>query len=350
MPVHGSLLEVGRQPVATRYGVFEGVRFLDLARGRAVWVLGKGPLASPQPVLARVHSSCLTSEVFGACDCDCAEQLAGALETLSAEGRGLLFYLMQEGRGAGFAAKARDRMMVQASGDRIHTFEAYERMGLPHDARTYTAVAGALEALGVSAPLLLLTNNPDKVVGLERAKVRVAGTQPLRLHASPWNRHYLAAKFASGHELHPPDGAGAATIPEPVEEREPQLVPGLPNFAHVASYLLPLGIPGAPREEPAWYRCHAYFDLARGMCRVVLDHGAGRRVQHVQRQDLVERFPLAEPGPFSREWAEVRRKIEAAGSGRVLFLAPGELDAPDDATLRLLDHDPADSRRASPGG
>lgn len=340
MPVHGSLLEIGRQPVATRFGVFEGVRFLDLARGQIAWVLGVGDLAGPEPVLSRVHSSCLTSEVFGACDCDCAEQLAGALEALAHEGRGLLFYLLQEGRGAGFVAKARDRMMVQASEDRIHTFEAYERMGLPHDARTYTEVASALEAVGVSAPLRLLTNNPDKVIGLERAKVRVAGTRPLRLHASPWNRHYLAAKFASGHELHPPERADATTIPEPVRDRSARLVPDLPNFAHVASYLLPLRTRTA---EPAWYRCHTYFDLARGIPRVVLEHGTGRGTSHVQRQTLIERFPLAELGPYQREWLEVREKIESDGAGRVLFLAPGEPGAPDPATLRLLDHDAADA-------
>ena len=243
---------------------------------------------------------------------------------------------MQEGRGAGFIAKARDRMMVQASGDRIHTFEAYERMGLPHDARSYAEVPAALGALGVTAPLHLLTNNPDKVVGLERAKVRISGTRPLRLHASPFNRHYLAAKFASGHELHPPL-MDAARLPEPVIERTARLVPGLPSFAHVASYLLPLA---TGRADPAWYRCHAYFDLGRGIPRVVLEHGDGGGLRHIQRQALLERFPLMTPGPEPREWAEIRAKIESDGRGRALFLAPGEPGAPDAATLALLDHQP----------
>ena len=73
MSIRGSLLEIGRQPVATRFGIFEGVRFLDLARGKIAWVLGCGELGGAEPITSRIHSSCLTSEVFGACDCDCAE-------------------------------------------------------------------------------------------------------------------------------------------------------------------------------------------------------------------------------------------------------------------------------------
>lgn len=334
MSLRGSLLETGRLPLETRFGRFEAVRFLDLKRGQPVWVLQCGDPTTREPVLARVHSSCLTSEVFGACDCDCAEQLDSALEAIALRGRGLVFYLMQEGRGAGFVAKARDRMMVQASRDRIHTFEAYERMGLPHDARSYREVADAVSAIGVSAPLRLLTNNPDKVRGLERVKIAVAGTERLRHRASAWNQHYLTAKYDSGHELHRPDAQHSAPLPEPVVWREPHILPDLQNFAHVATYLLPLR---AAAPAPVWYRCHVYYDLLRGVERVVLEHGDGGGLQHVQRQRLIERFPLARRGQRLAEWHETRAKIEAQGRGRVLFLAPGEDTPPDAATLRLLD-------------
>ncbi len=336
MALRGSLLEVDRLALDTRFGRFDAVRFLDLARGQPAWVLGIGDPTTADPVLARVHSSCLTSEVFGACDCDCAEQLDSALEAIALRGRGLLFYLMQEGRGVGFVAKARDRMMVQASRERIHTFEAYERMGLPQDARSYREVRDALSALGVRAPLRLLTNNPDKVIGLERAKVAVDDTERLRHRASPWNHHYLSAKYESGHQLHTPEAGDSAPLPEAVEWREPRLLPDLPNFAHVATYLLPLR---AADPDPVWYRCHVYYDLIRGIERVVLEHGDGRGLQHVQRQRLVERFPLARVGDDLVEWQEVRAKIEAAGSGRVLFLAPDEAAPPNAATLRLLDRE-----------
>jgi 3,4-dihydroxy 2-butanone 4-phosphate synthase/GTP cyclohydrolase II len=336
MPLRGSLLETGRLPLETRFGRFEAVHFLDLKRGQPVWVLQCGDPTTREPVLARVHSSCLTSEVFGACDCDCAEQLDSALEAIATRGRGLVFYLMQEGRGAGFVAKARDRMMVQASRDRIHTFEAYERMGLPHDARSYREVADAVSAIGVSAPLRLLTNNPDKVLGLERVKVAVEGTERLRHRASPWNQHYLTAKYESGHELHTPDALGSAPLPETVVWREPSILSALPNFAHVATYLLPLR--GAGRA-PIWYRSHVYYDLQRGIERVVLEHGEGGGVQHVQRQRLLERFPLAQRGEYLAEWHETRAKIESQGQGRVLFLSPDETTPPDAATLRLLDQE-----------
>ena len=337
MPLRGSLLEVDRQPLDTRFGRFEAVRFLDLTRGQPVWVLGCGDPTTAEPVLARVHSSCVTSEVFGACDCDCAEQLDSALEAIARRGRGLLFYLMQEGRGAGFVAKARDRMMVQASRERIHTFEAYERMGLPPDSRTYKEVADALSSLGVRAPLRLLTNNPDKVAGLERAKVAVEGTERLRHRASPWNHHYLNAKFESGHELHAPELRDAAPLPEEVVWHEPSVLPDPASFARVASYLLPLR-GREPSSGPVWYRCLVYYDLGRGIERVVLEHGHGR-LRHVQRQRLIERFPLAQIGRELSEWHEVRAKIESTGGGRVLFLAPDEAAPPDAATLRLLDHE-----------
>jgi len=335
MPVFGSLLELERRPLQTHHGRFEGVRFLDLARGKIAWVLARGDVWSPAPVLARVHSACLTSEVFGACDCDCADQLAAALAAIDREGRGLLFYLMQEGRGAGFVAKARDRMMVQASDERIHTFEAYERMGLPHDARSYREVAFALEALGVAAPLHVLTNNPDKVVGLEGAKIRIAGTRGLPPRVSPFNRHYLAAKSASGHSLGAPARGLRAPLPEAVVWTEGRLLADVPNVAHVASYLLPLRPTGADLDPPVWYRCHVYFDLVRGAERVVLELASGNGPRAVLRQTLTDRFPLTEPGPEAAAWRAHRAAIEAHGGGRALFLDPGETRVPSHAPALL---------------
>lgn len=324
MPLFGSLLEVERRALKTRHGAFRGTRFLDLARGESVWTLARGEVSTHEPVLARIHSACITSEVFGACDCDCAQQLAGGLDAIDRAGRGVLIYLMQEGRGAGFVAKARDRMMVQASKERIHTFEAYERMGLPADARSYREVAFALQALGVCAPLQLLTNNPDKIIGLEQAKVAVSGTQRVDPHVSPFNQHYLAAKSASGHAFENPGRATAARLPETVEWTDGSLLADLPHVAHVASYLLPLHPLQADAPEPVWYRCHVYFDLVRGTERVVLELGRDGGPRGVVAQTLTDRFPLVEPGPDAADWRRLRSEIEAAGAGRALFLAPDE--------------------------
>ncbi len=149
--------------------------FRDLVVGRVAMVLSRGALAARSPLLARVHSSCLTSECLMGCDCDCAGQLEDALERIAARGRGAIVYLMQEGRGAGLSAKARDRMLVQASGSRLTTFDAYERMGLPPDLRRYDAVASMLAMLDVRGPLRLLTNNPEKLGAVARGGGRRGG-------------------------------------------------------------------------------------------------------------------------------------------------------------------------------
>ena len=163
--------------IDTRYGRFRVQRFRSASSGEPALALLRGDVGGAEPLLVRVHSSCLTSEFLGALDCDCAEQLAGALAAIAHAGRGVLLYLMQEGRGAGLLAKARDRMMVQAHGERITTFEAYDRMGLPRDRRSYEAVPPLLAQLGIHAPLRLLTHNPEKALaarGRRRARARDA--------------------------------------------------------------------------------------------------------------------------------------------------------------------------------
>src|SRR6516162_1784305 len=213
--IDGALLGLDERPLDTVHGRFRAHRFHNLTTGQPAVAVATGDLAGRSPVLARVHSSCITSEVYGACDCDCAEQLDAALAAVAAAGRGVLFYLTQEGRGAGFAAKARDRMLVQASDHRLTTFEAYDRLGLGHDQRRYDEVGAACRLLGVTARLRVLTNNPEKLETLRAAGVAVAGHRALAVGASPFSRHYLAAKSRSGHLLSPGIGEPAA-LPERV--------------------------------------------------------------------------------------------------------------------------------------
>ncbi len=124
MQIRGSLLRLETRALETRHGPFEAVVFRNLGSHRLAIVLLRGDVSGSEPLLARVHSSCVTSEALGARDCDCADQLDGALAAIAVEGRGALFYLLQEGRGAGLTAKSRDRMLVQASRHRLTTFEA----------------------------------------------------------------------------------------------------------------------------------------------------------------------------------------------------------------------------------
>jgi GTP cyclohydrolase II len=149
-----------------------------------------------KPPLARLHSECLTGDVFGSLKCDCGPQLKEALRIIGAAGGGVLLYLRQEGRGIGLANKLR----AYALQDRgLDTVDANRRLGFADDERDYTHAAAMLRALGIGE-VRLLTNNPNKVVGLGAAGIQVVERVPHHMPANPHNADYLAAKRKkSGH-------------------------------------------------------------------------------------------------------------------------------------------------------
>jgi 3,4-dihydroxy 2-butanone 4-phosphate synthase/GTP cyclohydrolase II len=343
--VSGQLLYLGARPLPTRHGEFLAHVAQNLATGAVAFAVTRGDFRSAEPLLARVHSSCVTSETFGGCDCDCVEQLDAALAQIAEAGRGVVFYLLQEGRGAGLVAKARDRMIVQASGHRVTTFEAYTRMGLDPDLRRYDEVGWLCRLLEASAPLVILTNNADKLAALAtQAGVEIAGSEVLTRPASPWNQHYIRSKYRSGHLLEDPSDQLRAPLPEPVLAFEPHPLAEDARFILGASYFLPIR-PMAD-VEPVWFRVHAYFDLASGAERVVLTYGdAAAPLVRIQRESLLERFPLANGGANKRLWHETVRQMIASGSGVAAFVSPDGFDAelremPGDASpcVRLLAH------------
>lgn len=334
-PVCGTVLRVGSRALDTTHGAFVVHEFLDLTARQPALVLTYGDCRGETPLLTRVHSSCVTSESFGGVDCDCAGQLDAALERIARAGRGAVFYLLQEGRGAGLVAKARDRMLVQASRDRVTTFDAYARMGLDRDYRRYDAVAFAAAALGLRAPLAVLSNNPEKVAALREAGVAIAAVEGLEREPSPFNLHYLTAKSRSGHALQaaaPP--AGAATPPEPVIAFEPAPLEALPRFLRVAQYLLPVRA-DAPAEGVHWLRVHLYVDRTSGRERVVFTPaGPAAAPQalplvHVAAERLLERLPHRGRGD---DWRSAVAALAARGAG---------------CALCLLHDDPALARHAS---
>jgi GTP cyclohydrolase II len=350
--IAGQILRRGALPLDTAHGAFTAHVFQNVATGRYAFALARGDVRGEEPLLARVHSSCVTSETFDGCDCDCVDQLDLALQRISAAGRGVVFYLMQEGRGAGFSAKARDRMLVQASRHRLTTFDAYARMGLVADHRRYDEAGHVRRLLDVTAPLVLLTNNPDKLAALRGLDVDVAGTAPLRKEASPYNLHYLAAKSRSGHALGDPGGdTPAADLPEPVREFAPYALEDAPRFVHLATYLLPVRLRRAAAASdavPRWFRLHAYFDLTGGREHVILAYGAADApapLVRVQRESWLERFPLATGGREKRAWQESVRRIVAHGAGYAAFVPVAGFDtelreqpADDDVATLLLAH------------
>ena len=161
--------------------------------------LTKGDIADAAPILVRVHSQCLTGDVFGSLRCDCGEQLEIALQTIEKEGRGVLLYMRQEGRGMGLKGKLRAYQLQDNDG--LDTVEANEHLGYPADLRDYGIGAQILADLGVRQ-MRLMTNNPQKVRGLDGYGLEIVERIPLQTKPNSFNRTYLETKRSKlGHLL-----------------------------------------------------------------------------------------------------------------------------------------------------
>ena len=183
----------------TQYGDFRLVLYREKPTGESHVALVKGDVAAAKAPLVRVHSECLTGDVFGSCRCDCGEQLRQALRRVNAEGCGAVLYMRQEGRGIGLINKIHAYALQQRQG--LDTVEANERLGFPADLRDYGIGAQILADLGLRR-IRLLTNNPRKIIGLEGYGLRVVGRESLIVPATPHNRAYLRTKKKKlGHLL-----------------------------------------------------------------------------------------------------------------------------------------------------
>jgi 3,4-dihydroxy 2-butanone 4-phosphate synthase/GTP cyclohydrolase II len=159
-----------------------------------------GTLDEKEPLLVRLHSECLTGDVFGSLRCDCGEQLEESMRLLHEQGRGVLLYLRQEGRGTGLANKI-SAYALQEKG--LDTVQANLALGLPDDARDYRVAAEMLLDLGVRRAAVL-TNNPAKIEGLRRHGVEVVERLPVRVNPNPFNVSYLQTKREKMGHLIPP--------------------------------------------------------------------------------------------------------------------------------------------------
>jgi len=197
---HDKLVErVVATALPTAFGDFEVVGYRSLVDDKHHVAMVKGDVAGAEDVLVRVHSECLTGDVFHSLRCDCGEQLESALAMIEEAGRGVLLYLSQEGRGIGLLNKLR-AYKLQEEG--LDTVDANLKLGLPADLRDYGIGAQILVDLGLSS-IRILTNNPKKIIGLEGYGLSVTGQVPIQPTPNPHNEAYLRAKRdRMGHTLH----------------------------------------------------------------------------------------------------------------------------------------------------
>ncbi len=363
--IFGITLYVGSMPVETRYGVFTAHTFQNLIHKGYIIALCKGDLQHPL-LYTRIHSSCVTSETLRSLDCDCVLQLEGALQKIAEEKHGVLFYLIQEGRGCGYVGKSRACMWVQHSDDQITTFDAYKMLGMKDDYRDYSSIKEVAYMLEIEkTPFVLLTNNPDKINGFREAGLVLDRVESIEVAPSPFNQSYLLSKQEMGHLLYKTKKKEPRfKYPfEKVTPFTPYSLPDCSRFVHCSSYYLPIkpvdrkmvctqqeifefreqGVAHTISHDidgdrflvqffdladievkPYWFQVHMYYDLASNYDFVLLTYGHYKEkipLVRVHSESLFGRFPLKRGlEHYKEKYKQSIEEIVKNDSGALLLL------------------------------
>ena len=295
-----------------------------------------GDVKAHDNLYIRVHSSCLTSETLRSMDCDCVNQLYGSMNKIAEKGVGILFYLLQSGRGASYISKSRGCQLVQYQQDNITTFQAYESMGLKHDYRDYRNVHDVCKMMRIEGKnLYLMTNNPDKIDKLNEFNLNIKDIISLHFPPNPYNKPYLLSKQQTGHLLcYTKTSASSPSIStQPsVKPFEPYHLDKTERFIHCSTYYLPVKpvenriiltfdeyekyksiilesellssgnflVKILPKDIPSditvpyWFKTHVYYDIATHSEYVVLTYGDDSKIPIVRFhcEFIFNRFPL----------------------------------------------------------
>jgi len=289
--IYGTTLFIGETQIDTKFGNFTTLTYQNLISSKNyVIALCYGDYLNQKTLYTRIHSSCVTSETLCGKDCDCVEQLNGALEKIAEKGCGILFYLIQEGRGAGYVAKSRDRMMVQYSKDTMSTFEAYQSIGLKNDHRDYMMIKEICYLLRINPKWVLLTNNPDKIEGLKNLGLNILRNESLEFKPNATNLFYLRSKQKYGHLLKETE----QELPFPCDKElikpfQPYNLPKINRFIHCSTYYLPI------LDEPHWFKVYVYYDISTSNDYVILEYDENKNkipLVRIHSESIFSRFPL----------------------------------------------------------
>lgn len=328
--IFGTTIFIGSVDIDTLYGKADCYVFQDVIDHKYVFALCKN--LSQDVLYTRVHSSCLTSETIQSLDCDCKDQLYGAVKKIVEDG-GIMFYLMQSGRGASLISKTRGCQMVQYMKDTITTFDAYDSLGLKHDYRDYRNIKDILIIMNLMhKEFILLTNNPTKIEKIGDLGIRIKDTQAHQFPANPFNKKYLLSKQESGHTLEYSQSEKFYSEQPSVEPFEPYHIPTANRFIHCSSYYVPvrnvknriiinrselkdydgmythveilkgdrlfvrLSNDYESHLVPYWFKANIYYDIATHSEYIVLEYGDTEKTPVVRfhSEFILNRFPISD--------------------------------------------------------